>query len=85
MTRSQILEVLRSNLHRIVESARDRELDETLSMKDFGADSLEIVEVASRTMKELRVRIPRTELSKAKTIGQLLDLLERAAPMALAS
>ncbi len=84
MTREEILSVLKSNLAKIVTAARDKELDESLSMKDLGADSLEAVEVASRTMKELKIRVPRTELSKAKNLGQLLDLLEKHAPGAAA-
>ena len=50
-------------------------------MREFGADSLEAVEVASRTMKQLKIRVPRTELSKAKTIGELLDMFEKHAAM----
>ena len=46
---------------------------------DLGADSLEIVEVVSRSMKELKIRVPRTELATAKNLSQLVDLFERAA------
>ncbi len=82
MTREEIRAVLRTNLERIVEAARGKDLHDGLSMKDLGADSLEAVEVASRTMKELKIRVPRTELSKAKNLGQLLDLLVAHAPRA---
>lgn len=80
MTRQHIFSVLKSNMEKVVEGARGKEVAETQSLlKDFGADSLEVVEVVSRTMKELKVKIPRTALSEAKNIGQLLDLFERAA------
>ena len=85
MTRTEILTVLKANLSKIVEAARGKEIDEAQSMKDYGADSLEVVEVASRTMKELKLRVPRTELSKAKTIGEFVDLLEKSIPIAAAS
>ena len=85
MTRTEILAVLKTNLSKIVEAARGKEIDETQSMKDYGADSLEVVEVASRTMKELKIRVPRTELAKAKTIGEFVDLLEKSIPIAAAS
>jgi acyl carrier protein len=79
MTRAEIFDALKENLFLIVESARDQEVVPSVSLKDLGADSLEIVEVVSRTMKQLRVRIPRTELSKVANIEGLLDLFETAA------
>lgn len=85
MTRTEILTVLKSNLFLIVEPARGKDIDEKQSMKDYGADSLEVVEVASRTMKELKLRVPRTELAKAKTIGEFIDLLEKSIPVAVAA
>ena len=48
-------------------------------MRDYGADSLEIVEVVSRSMKELRIKVPRTELSGARSLKDLLDLFEKSA------
>ncbi len=79
MTREQIFEVIKANMLKIVEGARDKEVDETASMKDYGADSLEMVEVVSRSMKELRIKVPRTELSAAKNLKDLLDAFEKAA------
>jgi acyl carrier protein len=51
-------------------------------MKDYGADSLEMVEVVSRSMKELRIKVPRTELSKASNLKELVDIFERFATAA---
>jgi acyl carrier protein len=47
-------------------------------MRDFGADSLEIVEVVSRSMKQCRRKVRRTDLAEVKNLGELLDLLEKA-------
>lgn len=74
-----MFEVLKSHFFKIVESAGDTELSESKSMKDYGADSLEMVEVVSRTMKQLKIKVQRTELSKATNLKELLDLFERAA------
>lgn len=83
MTREHIFSVLKSNLEKVVEGARDKQITEGQSLlQDFGADSLEVVEVVSRTMKELKLKIPRTALSEPKNIGQLVDLFERAATAA---
>ncbi len=83
MTRDHIFTVLKSNLEKVVDGARGKEVSEAQSLlKDFGADSLEVVEVVSRTMKELKLKIPRTALSEANDIGQLVDLFVRAAEAA---
>jgi polyketide biosynthesis acyl carrier protein len=79
MTREEMMVVIVRNIQEIIEGARGREILESHSMRDFGADSLEIVEVVSRSMKELRLKVPRTDLSTAKNLSDLLDLFEKAA------
>ena len=79
MTREQIFAVVRANIVTIVEGVPPDAVSEDVSMRDLGADSLQIVEVVSRSMKELRLKVPRTELSRASNLGDLLDLFERAA------
>ena len=46
-------------------------------MKDLGINSLDIVEVVSCSMRELKVKVPRSELSKLTNIDGLVDLLYR--------
>lgn len=82
MTRSQMFEVVRGNIERIVEEAAGHEITEGTSMVDLGADSLQIVEVVSRSIKELRLKVPRTELANARTVKDLLDLFEQSAQQA---
>ena len=43
-------------------------------MKDLGLSSLDIVEVVSSAMRELRIRIPRTGLANLASIDELVDL-----------
>ena len=50
--------------------------------RNVGADSLEIVEVVSRSMKQLRLKVPRTELSGARNLKELIDMFEHAAQAA---
>ena len=78
MTRSEIFAVVKTNMHKIIEETQGREIKEEMSMSDLGADSLQIVEVVSRSMKELRLKIPRTDLMKAGNLKELLDLFVRA-------
>ena len=79
MTRDEMFAVVKANIQEIIEGAKGVEIKETDSMRDFGADSLEIVEVVSRSMKQLKIKVPRTELSGARNLKDLLDLFEKSA------
>jgi len=79
MTRDEIFSVVRANIVAIVDRVPLDAIREEVSMRELGADSLQVVEVVSRSMKQLRLRVPRTELSQARNLGDLLDLFEQAA------
>ena len=77
-SRDEIRSVVSKNIQSIIEGAKGRQITDSDSMRDFGADSLEVVEVVSRTMRELGVKVPRTDLAEAKNVGDLVTLLEKA-------
>ena len=80
MNRNEIFSTLKSNMETIIDGIEGQEIYETNSMvNDFGADSLEVVEVISRTQKQLKIKVPRTELSQVNNIKELVDLFEKAA------
>ena len=79
MDREEIFGVVKANMQAIIEGARGKNIRETNSMRDFGADSLEIVEVVSRSMKHLRIKVPRAQLLGVENLGDLVDAFERAA------
>lgn len=73
MTKEEVVEVVKRN---IVENLDDIELDGidiTKSMKDYGANSLDMIEVVSCSMRELKIKIPRAELADIENIEQLTD------------
>ena len=73
MTKEEVIAVIKEQ---IVENLDDVELDDidpNKSMKDYGANSLDIIEVVSCAMRELKIKVPRSELSDINTIGQLAD------------
>lgn len=78
MTREQILVVIQQNVRNTVPEAEAVELDETMRLSDFGADSMDIVEVVSRSMKDLQIKVPRAELMLADDLKELVDLFEEA-------
>jgi acyl carrier protein len=79
MSRDEIFAVVRGNIMKIVDGVRADAIREDVNMRDLGADSLQVVEVVSRSMKELRLKVPRTELSRARNLRDLIDLFEKAA------
>lgn len=85
MNRAEIFQVIKANVQVVIEGSKDKDITEANSMRDYGADSLEIVEVVSRSMKQLRIKVPRTELLDAQNLGDLVTIFERAAARVLVS
>ena len=79
MTREVILGVVKKHLLETVEDLTEDQIDPSKSMKALGMNSLDIVEVVSCTMRELRIKVPRAELTKLSNIDGLVDLLHRVA------
>lgn len=79
MNRDEILTVVRKHLAGVLDGVDALDIDPTRSMKEYGANSLDIVEVVSATMRELKVKVPRSELSKLTNMDALVDLLHRTA------
>ena len=79
MTRNEIFAVVKSHMISIID-----EIDATTPihehdrMADLGADSIDVVEVVSDSMRTLQVKVDRTKLDGAKNLAGLLDLLEEA-------
>lgn len=76
--RDTIRSTLYSNLRTVVRNVPEEITESNSLIADFGADSLQVVEVVSRTMRQLRIRIPRTAMVGARNIHDLIDLFEQA-------
>ncbi len=79
MTRDHVLSVVTKHLVDAVDGLTPEAIDPQKSMKELGANSLDIVEVVSTSMRELRIKIPRSELAKLTNLDGLVDLLLRTA------
>jgi acyl carrier protein len=77
MTREAILDVIKKHLADAVDDVDVDAIDPTKSMVDYGANSLDLVEVVSRSMRELKVKVPRSELNKLENIEQLVELFHK--------
>lgn len=78
MTREDVLEVVKRHLVDTIEELEGVEIDPVKSMKDLGANSLDIVEVVSCSMRELKVKVPRAELNKLTNIEELVSILHKS-------
>ena len=85
MTKDQVFAVVKKHLMQTVDGLDEAKITEDKSMKDLGANSLDIVEIVSVSMRELKVKVPRSELSKLTNIGGLVDLLLAVGTQAKAS
>jgi acyl carrier protein len=75
MTREDVLAVVMKHIVDVTEGVTADRIDPAMSMKDLGINSLDIVEVVSASMRQLKVKVPRSELSKLTNIDGLVDLL----------
>jgi len=79
MTKEHIYSVVKKHLLQTVEDLQESRIDPSQSLKDLGANSLDIVEIVSVSMRELKIKVPRSELAKLTNIGGLVDLLHAVA------
>ncbi len=75
MSRDHVQQTVLKYLTRAVDGLDPATVDCGRSMKELGANSIDIVEVVSSSMRELRIKIPRAELNTLKNVDDLVDLL----------
>jgi len=76
MTKDEVFTVLKKYiLEQLEDEVEESEITIDKSMVDFGANSLDIVEIVSNTMRELKIKIPRDELAKIDTMEGLVETM----------
>ncbi len=71
MDKERIYAVIKKYILENLEDVKEEDIDPKKSMKDYGANSLDIIEVVSCSMRELQIKIPRSELAEIRTIDEL--------------
>lgn len=77
MTREQIRALVIKNMRLNIDGIPAGDIDTSKPMAAYGARSLDIVEIVSASMRELRIRVPRTQLAGLSNIDELIDLFDR--------
>jgi len=78
MTRDEVFGVVKKHIANAMEDLDVDALDTTRSMRDYGINSLDMVEIVSLSMRELKVKVPRSELNKLQNLDGLIDILHDA-------
>jgi acyl carrier protein/polyketide biosynthesis acyl carrier protein len=73
MTREKIVEVISRYIVENLDDLENEVIDPSKSMADYGANSLDMIEVVSCSMRELNIKVPRAELADIENINQLAD------------
>ena len=73
MTKDEIIDVIKQNIVDNLDDVEIDDIDPQRTMKDYGANSLDMIEVVSCSMRELNIKIPRAELADIKNIDGLAD------------
>jgi polyketide biosynthesis acyl carrier protein len=73
MTKAEVIDVIKEVIEENLDDISAADVDPQKSMKDYGANSLDMIEVVSCSMRELKIKVPRSELAELQNIEALAD------------
>ena len=73
MTKPEVIEIIKRIIEENLDDVSAEDIDPEKSMKDYGANSLDMIEVVSCSMRELGIKVPRSELAEIQNIDSLAD------------
>lgn len=73
MSKDEIVEMIEDELVDQLEHVEHQDVDPEISMRDIGANSLDLIEVVTACMRQLDIKIPRSQLADIETIDGLAD------------
>lgn len=77
MTREQVMDIVIDNIKMNIDGLEETEIDPSKPLVDYGASSLDIVEIVSASRRQLRIKVARTQLTNLKNIDELVDLFTK--------
>ena len=75
LTEAQVLDTLKAQMTNTLEDLDPNTITLSKTMRDLGANSIDEVEITSRVLRQLRIKIPLNELAKVDTIGEFVMLV----------
>ena len=73
MTKPAVIEIIKRIIEENLDDVSAEDIEPEKSMKDYGANSLDMIEVVSCSMRELGIKVPRSELAEIQNIDSLAD------------
>ncbi|MFW5968013.1 MAG: phosphopantetheine-binding protein [Persicimonas sp.] len=73
MTREEVVTTIRNNIVDQLDDVEHEDLEFADSFREFGANSLDMLEVVNASMREMEIKVPRSELAEIETIDELAD------------
>lgn len=73
MTKQEVIEIIKRVIEENLDDVSADEVDPQKSMRDYGANSLDMIEVVSCSMREMSIKVPRAELAEIQNIDALAD------------
>ena len=73
MTKPEVIEIIKRIIEENLDDVSAADIEPEKSMKDYGANSLDMIEVVSCSMRELGIKVPRSELAEIQNIDSLAD------------
>ncbi|PJH94321.1 acyl carrier protein [Bacillus sp. SN1] len=75
MDKQKIFEVLVTNICEVLPELDGHRFEPEDQLVELGADSVDRAEIITMVLEDLSLKIPRIELSGAKNIGELAEVL----------
>lgn len=75
MTKPEIFEILKQNIQYFLPDISEELITIEESLKNLGANSIDRMEIITKTMEDLQVKFPLVELGKLTNIEGLIDFL----------
>lgn len=75
MNREEVLNIVIKNIKLNVDGLEETEIDPEKLMAEYGTSSLDIVEIINSSLRELKIKVPRTQLADLMSINDLVDML----------
>jgi acyl carrier protein len=73
MTRDEVAQIIENNMLEHLDGIEKEDLEMAESFRDLGANSLDMLDIVTSTMRELNIKIPRSELAEVESVDQLTD------------
>ncbi len=75
MNKQDVQNLVLKNMKMNIDNLEGLEIDTQKSMAAYGASSIDMIEVVAASMRNLKIRVPRTKLITLKNIDELVDTL----------